>query len=167
MKKRSLASPFVVTFSMLACSRDAPQPAAAATVDVPPPPPTNPPATATATATPSATATSTATKPERVDYSDYPRTLNATTTDGTPIFRGYGDKVACYIEVPWPKGKPRLPGQVNTKDVPCPPPMQTDAWKVCPGGVVNAKKDDAGDATRCACFQTGNPPPIPHEVPCP
>ncbi len=166
--KKRLRAPFVVTISTLslvACGRDAAKPTAA-TVDVPPTNPPMPTATATPTASPSASASASASasKDDRPDFVDYPRSLNATDASQRLIFRAYGDAARCFVELPWPKGQPRLPGQVKAQDVPCPPQMTSAAWAACPGGTINAKKDGAAE---CACFQTGNPPPLPRKVPCP
>jgi hypothetical protein len=157
MKK--LASPFVVTaLGFVACTPEPhTNPPRPKTVDVDS---VNPPEQQVASAEPTATPP----KNDRVDYSDYPRTLNANDGSGKTVFRGWGDKVSCYVELPWPKGQPRMPGQIKTQDIPCPAPMQADAWKACPGGTISANKDSKDD---CACFQMGNPPPIPHKVPCP
>jgi hypothetical protein len=160
MKRRPRA-PFVVTMSTLslvACGREAPQPAAA-TVDVPP---VNPPSTATATATTATTATA---GDDRPDFAQYPRSLNPTDASGQLVLRGWGTPTSCYVELPWPKGQPRLPGQVKTQSVPCPPAMLGEAWAACAGGTINARKEPG--ASDCACFQGGNPPPIPHRVTCP
>ncbi|HEY8075366.1 MAG TPA: hypothetical protein VIF62_14680 [Labilithrix sp.] len=164
MKK--LASPFVMTLGLVACGKSAaPQAATATTVDVPPP--ENPPspivtpivADASASASPPPDPWKDAPSP-----GDYPKGLNATDAQGRIVYRSYGDKLTCFVQLPWPKGQPRMPGMMKTQDAPCPPSMQTDAWKQCPGGTIASKKDSATD---CGCFQGGNPPPIPHKVPCP
>ncbi len=162
-KKRALASPFVMTLGLVACGKSAAQPTAASG-DVPNPPMLDPVAAPDAAAQQPPVATASNPWADAPRFEDYPKTLNAKDAQDRIVYRSFGDAVKCFVDMPWPKGQPRAPGMMKTQDVPCPPSMQSDAWKQCPGGTIDSKKDGATD---CACFTMGNPPPIPHKVTCP
>jgi hypothetical protein len=109
------------------------------------------------------TSTSTSTSEERVRLEDYPRVRNSVDGSGRRIFRAYkGD--TCYVELPWPKGKPRLPGEdLPQQKAACPAEMKTKAWETCRGGTILAKNEGSD----CICFEWGNPPPLPVKITCP
>jgi hypothetical protein len=180
VKRRALGKPFVVILAtqgcaghptLHACSRDpgptAPAPAASsAAIDVAPAPSakivTEPSAAPSASTSTAPSAATTAPKSTAPRLEDYPDVVNAKDGPRT-VFRGY-QGMKCFVELPWPPGKPRMPGEaLPTQDVPCPPKMKTAAWEKCRGGTILAKKD----GSECICFVWGNPPPLPEVVGCP
>ena len=120
-------------------------------------------ASATSNANVDASGIASANADARVRLEDYPRLRNVEDAQKRAVFRGYtGD--TCYVELPWPKGKPRMPGQgPPTEDVACPAPMKAAVWERCRGGSILAKNDGSD----CICFQMGNPPPLPTKIACP
>lgn len=169
---KSLAKPFVVSVSLVslaACGKEKKEfepvhpnpPATPETISQ------NPPEVPTHTMNPPATTdagpTTTPTADDRVDTSKYTKALNPKDAKGREVFKGWdGDK--CFVELPWPKDKPRMPGmRAPSEDVTCPPEMAKKGWEACRGGWVSttAKGDD------CICVQWGNPPPLPKRIACP
>lgn len=95
-------------------------------------------------------------------YDDHPRLRNAADAQRRTIFRGTG--ITCYVELSWPKGRPRRPGEAPPQDaIPCPPEMKSAAWENCRAGTIHESKD----ASSCICFQMDNPPAPPSKVTCP
>jgi hypothetical protein len=87
--------------------------------------------------------------------------LNPVDREGRKIYANNG---SCWVNLPFDV-PPTSVVPPPTKVVTCPPDMTTDpAWASCGGGELTLV---TVEPLACRCFVFGNPPPPPHESPCP
>lgn len=95
----------------------------------------------------------------RIEWSTYPREVNARTEEHKMIYRA---REGCFIHGELPEA-PRSWVPPPREEVACPPIMRAPHWSHCVGGTLRA--NEAGDT--CLCSRDGNPPPPPHLQDCP
>lgn len=181
MRRASFAPAFVVSVSVVACSRPsgvnppgpepAPQPTTVLTNPPEPQPEPEPTPQPTAEIPVAHDDGGAAAKPDPDPNTpprvvDFPTTLNPRDGEGRTIKRMWqGDQ--CFVDLPFPPLKPgehRRPGASPPSQViACPASMLSPTYEQCRGGVVRGKNDGSA----CVCLVNGNPPPPVRRAPCP